>query len=202
MAISIQQFEQDSKFYSYDSTGEFVDENSKDIGINLWFGNMQTVASSGKTTNGKYYHLNVAPSAYTDNYTVQTNANLPIGANKQIGNYVGTTRSVSVTFTLTFLNGTRNDKGEIVDINPALENSIEFMNDFDKLCNPRYNDNPNNDISYITGVPEVILQVNKNSSVYGIAKLTRSYDLNSIIIDGKYSIVQYTVSVDELRSNA
>lgn len=175
------------QMFGYDSTGEYK-ESTKDLGIHLWFKN-------GSTNNG-YYHLNVSPTSYDDQYTAQTDTSITVGANKKIGSFINTSRTVSVSFKLTKLLGTydKNDKSKIIDDG---DNSIAFMDDYADLCNPVYNQSTNR---YITGVPEVWLQVNKNKPVYGIAEMSRSYDLTAPIINGEYSTVSYTIKVYELRS--
>lgn len=189
MAITLTKFTEKSlennveKGFGYDSTNTYNDNNT-DLKILLYFG-----------TIDKLYALNIAPSSYTDNYTINSQSDLPIGSNKKIGTFLNTCRTVSVNFKITKLVGQwKEDK--IVDDG---DNSVSFIDDFKTICNPTYSER--NGYQVITAVPEVWLKVNKNEAVYGIANITRSVDMTSPIINGNYTTFDYSVTVNELRNN-
>lgn len=195
MAITIDSFKSNKKFFGYDSTGNYQND-SEELGIHLYF-----------STTNKHYYLNVAPTSYTDNYTIYSQKDLPIGANKKIGTFLSTSRAVSLNFKVTKLLGkyktdqSKNEKGEIVittddtKIVDDVDNSVSFIDEFAEICNPNYDEN-----SIITSVPDVWLQVNQNKPVYGIATITRTIDLTSPIINGYYTTFDYSINIEELRN--
>ena len=189
MAITLSNFneklqEKDVKTgFGYDSTNTYNDKNTE-LKILLYFG-----------TSDKLYVLNIAPSSYTDNYTINSQSDLPIGSNKKIGTFLNTCRTVSVNFKITKLVGKWKDNN-IVDDG---DNSVSFIDDFDTICNPTYSEIKGYQV--ITKVPEVWLKVNENNAVYGIANMTRSVDMTSPIINGKYTTFSYSITVNELRND-